>query len=158
MSTADLPGAGSRSWPQLLSLVFGIVYLAIGIIGFFITGFGDFFGNANGASMEHMDTLLGFMINPFHNVVHIVIGLAGIALARTLKGARTYGLLLLVGYGAAFVYGIFAVDKTWDFLNLNWADNILHLVTALVGAVIAFGPVKRVATATGRTESLRTQR
>ena len=158
MSTADLPGAGSRGWPQLLSLVFGIVYLAIGIIGFFITGFGDFFGNANGASMEHMDTLLGFMINPFHNVVHIVIGLAGIALARTLKGARTYGLLLLVGYGAAFVYGIFAVDKTWDFLNLNWADNILHLVTALVGAVIAFGPVQQVATATGRTESLRTER
>jgi uncharacterized membrane protein YjdF len=157
MSTADLPGAGSRGWPQLLSLVFGVVYLAIGIIGFFITGFGDFFGNANGASMEHMDTLLGFMINPFHNVVHIVIGLAGIALARTLRGARTYGLLLLVGYGAAFVYGIFAVDKTWDFLNLNWADNILHLVTALIGAVIAFGPVSTVRVERGRDESLRTQ-
>ena len=158
MSTADLPGAGSRGWPQLLSLVFGAVYLIIGIVGFFITGFGDFFGNHNGMSMTHDETLLGFMINPMHNVVHIVIGLAGIALSRTLKGARTYGLLLLAGYGVAFVYGLFAVGKDWDFLNLNWADNILHLVTALVGAVIAFGPVKRVDTATGPTESLRTQR
>ena len=154
MSTADLPGAGKRDWPQLLALVFGVVYLLIGIIGFFITGFGDFFGNANGMPMEHDETLLGFMINPMHNVVHILIGAAGIALSRTLKGARTYGLLLLVGYGAAFVYGLIAIDKDWDFLNLNWADNILHLVTAIVGAVIAFGPVKRVATGRGPDVSL----
>ena len=157
MSTADLPGAGKRGWPQLVALVFGVVYLLIGVIGFFITGFGDFFGNDNGTSMEHMDTLLGFMINPFHNVVHIVIGLAGILLSRTLKGARTYGWLLAAGYGVAFIYGLFAVDKDWDFLNLNWADNILHLVTAAVGLVIALGKVETVRTERGRDQSLRTQ-
>jgi hypothetical protein len=157
MSTADLPGAGSRgmTWPQQLSLAFGVIYTLIGVIGFFITGFGDFFGNMNGSSMSHDDTLLGFMINPAHNVVHILIGLAGIALSRTLKNARTYGLLLLVGYGAAFVYGVIAVGKDWDFLNLNWADNILHLVTAIVGAVIAFGPVKTITQERGRNASLR---
>ena len=157
MSTADLPGAGSRgfTWPQQLSLAFGAIYTLIGVIGFFITGFGDFFGNMNGSTMSHDDTLLGFMINPAHNVVHILIGLAGIALSRTLKGARTYGLLLLVGYGAAFVYGLFAIDKDWDFLNLNWADNILHIVTAIVGAIIAFGPVKTVTVERGRNASLR---
>lgn len=155
MSTADLPGAGKRDWPQLLALAFGVIYLLIGIIGFFITGFGDFFGNNNGMAMEHDETLLGFMINPMHNVVHILIGAAGIALSRTLKGARTYGLLLLAGYGAAFVYGLIAIDKDWDFLNLNWADNILHLATAIVGAIIAFGPVKHVATGRGPDVSLR---
>ena len=155
MSTADLPGAGKRTWPQWLALAFGVVYLAIGVIGFFITGFGDFFGNHNGMSMEHDETLLGFMINPMHNVVHILIGAAGIALARTLKGARTYGLLLLVGYGAAFVYGLIALGEDWDFLNLNAADNVLHIATALVGAVIAFGPVQTVPTARGRDASLR---
>ena len=158
MSTADLPGAGSRgmTWPQQLSLAFGVIYTLIGVIGFFITGFGDFFGNHNGMEMAHEgDTLLGFMINPAHNVVHILIGLAGIALSRTLKSARTYGLLLLVGYGAAFVYGLIAIDKDWDFLNLNWADNILHLATAIVGAIIAFGPVNTVTTERGRDASLR---
>jgi len=148
MSTTDLPGAGKRGWPQLLALAFGVVYLLIGVIGFFITGFDDFFGMSD-------DSLLGFMINPMHNVVHIVIGAAGIALSRTLSGARTYGLLLLVGYGAAFVYGLFAVGEDWDFLNLNWADNILHIVTAVVGAVIAFGPVQTVATGRGPDVSLR---
>ena len=160
MSTADLPGAGHRgmTWPQQLALAFGVIYTLIGIIGFFITGFGDFFGNHNGMSMEHNETLLGFMINPMHNVVHILIGVVGIALSRTLKGARTYGLLLLVGYGAAFLYGLFAVGKDWDFLNLNWADNILHIATALVGAAIAFGPVKNVTVERGRDASLRTDR
>ena len=157
VSTADLPGAGSRgmTWLQQLALAVGVIYTLIGVIGFFITGFGDFFGNMNGSSMSHDDTLLGFMINPAHNVVHILIGVVGIALSRTLKGARAYGLLLLVGYGAAFVYGLFAIDQEWDFLNLNWADNILHVVTAVVGAIIAFGPVKTVTVERGRDTSLR---
>src|SRR3954466_6225925 len=102
-------GAARRgmAWPQMLALVFGAVYLLIGIIGFFITGFGDFFGNENAVPPAHMDdNLLGFMINPFHNVVHILIGVAGLALGRTLAGARTYGWLLAVGYGAAFIYGV----------------------------------------------------
>ena len=131
-----------KTWPELLALAFGAIYLLIGIVGFFITGFDNFFGNVNGTTLHHDETLLGFMINPMHNVVHILIGVVGIALSRTLSGARTYGWLLAVGYGAAFVYGLIAIDKDWDFLNLNWADNILHLLTAVVGLAIALGPVR----------------
>ncbi len=135
-ATAGNTGRGTRTWPQLLALVFGVVYLLVGIVGFFVTGFDNF------AAHGQNEMLLGFMINPLHNIVHIVIGLAGIALSRTLASARTYGWLLTVGYGAAFVYGLFAVGESWDFLNLNWADNILHLLTAVVGLVIALGPVR----------------
>ena len=143
-ASAGNTGAGrGRTWPELLALVVGAVYLIIGIIGFFITGFGNFFGNETPPGVHHLDeNLLGFMINPMHNVVHIVIGVAGLALARNLTGARTYGWLLAVGYGAAFIYGLIAVGKDWDFLNLNAADNVLHIVTALVGLAIALGPVR----------------
>lgn len=131
------------TWPQMLALAFGAVYLIVGIVGFFITGFENFAGNENGALMEHTDEhLLWFMINPLHNVVHIVIGVAGLALSRTLAGARTYGWLLAVGYGAAFVYGLIAIGEEWDFLNINAADNWLHILTALVGLVMALGPVR----------------
>ncbi|WP_222271157.1 DUF4383 domain-containing protein [Modestobacter marinus] len=160
MSTADAPGTGRRgmTWPQQVALALGVVYALIGVVGFFITGFADFFGNHTGPTMSHGETLLGFMINPMHNVVHLLIGVVGIALSRTLRGARTYGLVLLAGYGAAFVYGLFAVGQDWDFLNLNWADNILHLVTAVVGAAIAFGPVRDTPVERGRGVLHRTHR
>ena len=138
MSTADDTGAGTRPWPQLLALVFGAIYLLVGIVGFFITGFGDFLSNS-----EHT-MLLFFMINPMHNVVHILIGVVGLLLARTLSGARAYGWLLFAGYLAAFVYGLFAVGESWDFLNLNPADNVLHVATAVIGLVIAVAPVRTV--------------
>ena len=135
-ATAGNTNSGARTWPQLLSLVIGAVYLLVGIAGFFVTCFDDFFGH------DTNETLLGFEVNPFHNVVHILIGAAGLALARTLAGARTYGWLLAVGYGATFIYGLFAVGQTWDFLSLNAADNVLHLVSALAGLAIALGPVR----------------
>jgi Domain of unknown function (DUF4383) len=130
----NVAGRG-KTVPEILALAFGAVYLLVGVVGFFITGFDNFF--------EHTDeTLIVFDINPAHNVVHILIGVAGLLLGRTLAGARTYGWLLAVGYGAAFLYGLFAVDQDWDFLNLNWADNILHILTAVVGLVIALMPVR----------------
>ncbi|MQA35655.1 DUF4383 domain-containing protein [Modestobacter roseus] len=153
MTTADQHGAGRRgmTWPQMLALAIGVVYTLVGIVGFFITGFDDF--------AEHTDeTILGFGINPLHNIVHLVIGLAGIALSRKLGTARTYGWLLAVGYGAAFVYGLFAAGETdsLNFLSINWADNWLHLASVLAGLAIALGPVKD-ATTRGRDESLRTR-
>ena len=135
-------GRGGMAWPQLLALVFGAVYTLVGIIGYFVTGFDNFFGHTG-------ESLLGFEVNGLHNLVHLLIGVAGLVLARTLAGARTYGWLLAVGYGAAFVYGLFATGQTWDFLSLNWADNILHVLTAAVGLLIALGPVRTGIT--GRT-------
>ena len=125
-----------KTVPEILGLAFGAIYLLVGIVGFFITGFGDFFAHAT------REPLVGFEINGMHNVVHILIGAAGLVLSRTLAGARTYGWLLAVGYGAAFVYGLLAINKEWDFLSINAADNVLHILTALVGLVIALLPVR----------------
>lgn len=139
MTTADRLGSyRDMSWPQMLAIVIGALYALIGVVGFFITGFDEFFGHTG-------EELLGFEINGFHNLVHLLIGVAGIVLARTLSGARTFGWVLAVAYGAAFIYGLFAVGESWDFLSLNWADNWLHLVSALAGVVVALGPVRKAA-------------
>ncbi|TFV67836.1 UNVERIFIED_ORG: DUF4383 domain-containing protein [Bacillus sp. AZ43] len=136
-ATAGNNAAGrGKTVPEILALAFGAIYLLVGIVGFFVTGFDDFFAH------DTNETLLGFEINGMHNVVHIVIGLAGLLLGRTLSGARTYGWLLAVGYGAAFVYGLIAMGETWDFLSINTADNVLHIATAVVGLVIALMPVR----------------
>jgi hypothetical protein len=138
-ASASTTGGGRRAmtWPQTLALVFGAVYLVVGIIGFFWTGFDNFAGNS-----QH-EMLIGlFMINPLHNIAHILVGVLGLALARTLAGARTYGWVLAVLYAALFVYGLIAVGESWDFLNINAADNVLHIATAVVGLVIALGPFR----------------
>ena len=141
-SAGNTGTAGSKTVPEILSLAFGAVYLLVCIVGFFVTGFDDFFAHTD-------EKLLFFAINPAHNIVQILIGIAGLVLGRTLAGARTYGWLLAVGYGAAFIYGLLAVGQDWDFLNINGADNGLHLATALVGLVIALLPVRNAVS--GRT-------
>jgi hypothetical protein len=137
-AAANNTGTGrGKTIPEILALAFGAIYLLVGIVGFFVTGFDDFFAH------DTNEKLLGiFEINGMHNVVHILIGVAGLVLGRTLAGARTYGWLLAVGYGAAFIYGLLAINKEWDFLSINTADNVLHILTALVGLVIALLPVR----------------
>jgi hypothetical protein len=135
MSAASRDTAGGRTIPEILGLAFGAVYLLVGIVGFFVTGFDNFAGHTD-------ETLLIFDINPLHNIVHLLIGIAGLVLSRTLAGARTFGWLLAVGYGAAFIYGLLAVGEDWDFLNINAADNGLHIFSAVVGLVIALMPVR----------------
>lgn len=137
MSAYDRSGTDRRGmeWPQALALGVGAVYTVVGLIGFFVTGFDAFFGHTG-------EELLGFEVNPFHNLVHLLIGLAGLAVARTLAGARTYGWLLAAGYGVAFVYGLFAIGESWDFLSINAADNWLHGISSLVGLAIALSPVR----------------
>jgi Domain of unknown function (DUF4383) len=129
--------AAARHPSQLLALAIGAVYPLTGILGFLVTGFENF-------ASETDKTLLGFEINPLHNLVHLAIGLAGLALWRRLDTARTYGWLLAAGYGLAFLYGLFAAGNSdINFLALNGADNDLHLVSAVAGVAIALLPAER---------------
>ena len=50
------------------------------------------------------------------------------------------------GYGAAFLYGLFAAGNSdINFLSINGADNGLHLVSAIAGVAIALWPARRTA-------------
>jgi ABC-type transport system involved in multi-copper enzyme maturation permease subunit len=129
--------ADSRHPAQLLALAIGVIYTLVGLSGFLVTGFDNFASETN-------ETLAGFEINPLHNIVHLAIGLAGLALWRRLDTARTYGWLLAAGYGLAFLYGLFAAgNEDINFLSINGADNGLHLVSAAAGVAIALWPARR---------------
>lgn len=130
----------ARGVHQWLALIVGLVFLVVGVVGFFVTGF-------DMDALTETDTeqtLLVFAINPLHNIVHVVIGLLGVILWPTSGGARTFGWILAIGYGAAFAYGLLVLDERLeDYLNINQEDNWLHLGSAIVGLLIALWPRPR---------------
>ncbi len=131
---------------QWLALIIGVVYLLVGIVGFFVTGFDNF------TEHDHSQTLLGFAINPLHNIVHLLIGLLGVAMWAKRSSARAYGWILAIGYGAASVYGLIVVDNPdANILNINGADNVLHIVSTLAGLAIALWPARDSVRDTART-------
>ena len=72
--TQSTSSTSTRAPHQVLALVIGAVYLLVGIAGFFVTGFDGF------AEHDHDQTLLGFAINPLHNIVHLLIGILGLTM------------------------------------------------------------------------------
>jgi hypothetical protein len=127
-----------RTVPQRLSLVVGAAFTLVGLAGFLVTGF-------DGWTAHDPDrTLVGFAVNPLHNVVHLLLGVAGLVLSRRDSSARGFGWLLVVGYGAALVYGLVVVGTgEGDVLNINGADNVLHAGAVVLGLVTALWPRRR---------------
>ena len=123
---------------QRFAQVFGAVYLLVGLLGFLVTGFDGF------TEHDHSQTLLGFAVNPLHNIVHILIGALGLAMWKRSDSARTFGWILFVVYGLPFVDGLIAGnDENLDFLTLNGADSVLPLLSARAGRAIAVWPRNR---------------
>ena len=120
---------GNNSLAAKASLLIGASYVAIGFVGFFITGF-DAFLRDTGETL-----LFGFAsINPMHNVVHILVGAFLIAMTR-FSSATTEGALMGVGlfYITAFVIGVTAPDNL-TIIAMNGVydgENLVHIVTGI---------------------------
>jgi hypothetical protein len=127
----------NRSLAQTLALLFGVAFLGAGVLGF-IPGITQDLGDIKFAGNDSPAELFGiFQVSILHNIVHLLTGIAGIALARTLAGARTYLLWAGVIYVVLFVYGLFVGnDSDANFVPIDNADDWLHLVLAvgLLGA------------------------
>lgn len=118
----------NRSAAQTFALLVAAVFLLVGILGFIpgiVTEHDTKFIGQDGDS-----ELLGiFQVNFLHNIVHLLFGLVGFAMAKSVGGARTFLLGGGVVYLVVFVYGLaISLDSSANFINLNSADNVLHLL------------------------------
>lgn len=116
-----------RDPQKWFALLFGTILVVVGVLGFvprFVSD-GALFGV--------------FGINPLHNVVHIATGLLGLVLGRYAGGASLFNKVGGVLYLLVFLVGAVAVALgSGLYLNLNWADNALHLGLALLVGAVGF--------------------
>jgi hypothetical protein len=125
--TATTTGTG-RSPVQIAATVVGAVFLLVGIAGF-IPGLTTQYGQMTFAGHNSMAMLLGvFDVSVLHNIVHLLFGIAGLALARTVATARGYLIVGGIVYLVLWLYGLLIQQgSTANFVPFNTADNWLHL-------------------------------
>lgn len=133
MTTASSANTtAGRSTIQIATMIVGVVFLLVGILGFIpgvTTNFDQlmFAGHGSGA------LLLGvFQVSILHNIVHLLFGIAGLACARSVVSSRNYLIWGGVIYLVLWLYGLFVPhDSMANFVPLNNADDWLHLVLAI---------------------------
>ncbi|WP_323959920.1 DUF4383 domain-containing protein [Arthrobacter sp. JZ12] len=130
--TTHSPGVGTRTNIQKAALAVGVVFLLVGVLGF-IPGITSGFDQLQFAGHESEAMLLGiFQVSILHNIVHLLFGAAGIAMAKTASGAYNYLLWGGVIYAVLFIYGlVIPAESAANFVPVNAADNVLHLVLAI---------------------------
>jgi uncharacterized protein DUF4383 len=114
------------------------VFLLVGVLGF-IPGVTTSYDTMTFSGPESDAMLLGiFEVSMLHNIVHLLFGVVGLALARSFQGARGFLIGGGVVYALLWIYGlVIDHDSSANFVPVNNADNWLHLVLAV--GMIALG-------------------
>lgn len=121
------------SLPRIVVLIFGAVYVLVGVLGFVAVQGGPPEG------MPSADGLLVgiFPVNEVHNIVHLLIG------AVLLYGATSTPAALNVARGVGILYlilgvvGIINADG-FGIVPLGGPDIFLHFATAVVLLLVGF--------------------
>ncbi|WP_105032098.1 DUF4383 domain-containing protein [Arthrobacter ruber] len=131
---------GGKTTLQRAAQAVGIVFLLVGILGF-IPGITSDYDTMRFAGHQSEAMLLGiFQVSILHNIVHLLFGIAGLAMARTVSGARSYLLVGGIIYAVLWIYGLFiGQESAANFVPLNSADNWLHffLAVGMIGLALA---------------------
>jgi hypothetical protein len=142
-------GAGAAKHPvRTAAQVVGAVFVLVGVLGF-IPGITSNYDTMMFAGHNSEAKLLGlFQVSVLHNLVHLGFGVAGLALARSVSGARTYLIAGGAIYLVLWLYGLVIDHKSGaNFIPLNGADNWLHLFLGLgmiaLGVALTRGPANR---------------
>lgn len=103
----------------------GVVFLVVALAGFVPGLTTNLYDGLEFAGDDGDAELLGvFAVSVLHNLVHGLFGIAGLALAASPSGARTY----LLGGGAVYLaLWLFGAVGGGEWLPVNRADNLLHL-------------------------------
>lgn len=121
---------------KTLALIFGIVFLIVGVAGF-IPALAP--ANADGQSLLHI-----FQINTVQSVIHLLSAAAAFAaFAGGAYYAATYFKVFGVVYAAVALWGLPGFGQTFNgvlfgLIHVNLATELLHIAIAAVSLYAGF--------------------
>lgn len=149
MTTPTTRRSTGRSPLQTAALLYGVVFLLVGVAGF-VPGITTGYDSMRFAGHSSEAMLMGvFQVSILHNLVHLLYGIAGLALARTSSGARAYLRWGGAVYLLLWLYGLLiGQGSPANFVPVNTADDWLHFVlgVSMVGLSFLGGTRDRTAT------------
>ena len=123
---------------RTFALVFGIAYLAAGVLGLMPGLLAPMPADSPPLRFDvlHGELLGLFPVNMLHTLVHLAIGAWGLAAFMGMgSSARTYARSLAVLYGVLGIMGLVpGLNTVFGLLPLHGHDVWLHLGTAAVAA------------------------
>jgi hypothetical protein len=127
--------------PQRFAVIFGIVYVAIGILGFIPRALDP---PPPGAPELLLSGLYGYLfrifpVNWVHSAAHLALGVWGVIAAKRHAAAAQYARSLTAIYGLLFVCGLIPGLRTmFGLMPLFGHDIWLHALTAFVAGYVGF--------------------
>jgi hypothetical protein len=126
----------SRSLAVKISLVVGVVYLLVGVLGF-IPGI-----TVPNATAPGQGLLLGiFAVNTIHNLAHLILGAALVYAGTSAVNVRMVNRVLAAVFAILVVGSVIA--PIVEGVAINPPDTGLHLASLLVTAAIGFMTQRR---------------
>ena len=123
------------------AMIFGVIFLLVGIAGFIPQLLQPPAGDAPQVAVDTLrGDLLGlFPVNVLHTIVHLLIGIWGLAAARSLRGSVVYARALAVIYAVLAIMGLIpGLNTVFGLIPLHGHDVWLHAGTALIAAYFGF--------------------
>ena len=136
---------GDRTDVQRAAMLFGIIFLVVGVAGF-IPGITSDYDQLTTFDDEGAKLLGIFGVNILENIVHLLYGVAGLAAAASWAASKNYFVWGGVIYLALWVYGLLIPEHEsgWNFMGLNDASHWLHFVLGLAMVAIGYLLSRRV--------------
>jgi hypothetical protein len=152
MTTDDRTGVVSTDRGRTVrtaAMAVGAVFLLVGILGF-IPGITTNYSTMTFAGHNSEAKLIGlFQVSILHNIVHLLFGVIGLALARRTESAISFLIGGGVVYLVLWLYGLATANSSSaNFVPVNTADDWLHFVLGL--GMIGLGVLGRNATRSTR--------
>jgi hypothetical protein len=130
--------AMAKSDIQRAAMLFGVVFLAVGVLGF-IPGITTDYDRLTTFDDVGAKLLGIFGINILENLAHLLYGVVGILAASSWVFSRAYFVWGGVVYLALWLYGLVIDERSSaNFLGVNMAAHWLHFVLGLVMVALGF--------------------